>query len=261
VGEAAWGKQGLKGGPDAGGETPHGGWGFCGFQRRPNGLSCGSLRVWGARTAIGEPPLVEDGTLQSDGDVRDSASQERAQQRAHEPAPGRSAPEARAASGSAPYTAGWFAQIGLEILSASATEVLAEWTVGPRHLQPHGIVHGGVYASVVESCCSVGAVLAAPAGKQVVGVENHTSFLRPVREGRLRARAVPLHAGRQAQLWECTISDQSERLIATGRVRLFCVDPPAAAQAGGPSTGQPSTGQPSTGQPSTGQPPTGQSAG
>ena len=131
-----------------------------------------------------------------------------------------------------PAHSGWFAQIGLEIVHASVSEVLAEWTIGERHLQPHGIVHGGVYASVVESCCSIGAVLAAPPGKQVVGVENHTSFLRPARAGRLRARATPLHAGRQAQLWECAISDESERLIATGRVRLFCVDPPGAERAG-----------------------------
>jgi 1,4-dihydroxy-2-naphthoyl-CoA hydrolase len=124
---------------------------------------------------------------------------------------------------------GWFAQIGLEIVHASASEVRAEWSIDERHLQPHGIVHGGVYASVVESCCSVGAVLAAPAGKQVVGVENHTSFLRAVREGRLRARAVPLHAGRQAQLWECAIVDEGDRLIATGRLRVFCVDAPDGA--------------------------------
>ena len=131
-----------------------------------------------------------------------------------------------------PARAGWFGQIGLEILRASASEVLAEWTIGERHLQPHGIVHGGVYASVVERCGSVGAVLAAPPGKQVVGVENHTSFLRPARAGRLRARATPLHAGRQAQLWECAIRDEAERLIATGRLRLFCIDAPNPERAG-----------------------------
>ena len=111
-------------------------------------------------------------------------------------------------------------------MRASASEVLAEWTIGERHLQPHGIVHGGVYASVVESCCSVGAVLAAPPGKQVVGVENHTSFLRPARA------ATRLHAGRQAQLWECAIWYEAERLFATGRLRLFCIDAPNPERAG-----------------------------
>jgi uncharacterized protein (TIGR00369 family) len=115
--------------------------------------------------------------------------------------------------------------LGFEIVSASAEEVVLEWLVDARHRQPQGIVHGGVYASAVESCCSIGALLAAPPGKLVVGVENHTSFLRPVREGRLRARAAPLHAGRRAQLWECAILDADQRLIATGRVRLMCVEP------------------------------------
>jgi len=155
--------------------------------------------------------------MQSDRDVPDAA-----------PAPGAGTAGSALATGIS--SAGWFAQMGLELTSASASEVLAEWSIGERHLQPHGIVHGGVYASVVESCCSIGAMLAAPAGKQVVGVENHTSFLRPVRTGRLRARAVPVHAGRQAQLWECAILDEGNRLIATGRVRLFCVDAPSGAQ-------------------------------
>src|SRR4051812_29542060 len=104
--------------------------------------------------------------MQSDRDVHEAAAAPRAD--AALP------PFVAAASGE-----GWFAQIGLELLSASSSEVLAEWSIAERHLQPHGIVHGGVYASVVESCCSIGALLAAPAGKQVVGVENHTSFVRP----------------------------------------------------------------------------------
>jgi uncharacterized protein (TIGR00369 family) len=56
-----------------------------------------------------------------------------------------------------------------------------------------------------------------------VGVDNHTSFVRAARHGRLRARATPLHIGRRAQLWECVIVDDSRRLIATGRLRLMCV--------------------------------------
>jgi 1,4-dihydroxy-2-naphthoyl-CoA hydrolase len=110
--------------------------------------------------------------------------------------------------------------LGLEIVKVSAAEVLAEWTIDQRHLQPHGVVHGGVYCSVVETCCSLGAQEAS-AGTPVVGVDNHTSFVRAAREGRLTARATPLHIGRRAQLWECVILDASQRLIATGRLRLM----------------------------------------
>lgn len=119
---------------------------------------------------------------------------------------------------------GWLQALGLELVEVTANSVVAHWDIDARHLQPQGIVHGGVYASVVETCCSVGATAAAPPGKVAVGIENHTSFIRPVREGRLSARAAPLQAGRRAQLWECNISDTAGRLIATGRLRLMCVD-------------------------------------
>jgi 1,4-dihydroxy-2-naphthoyl-CoA hydrolase len=126
--------------------------------------------------------------------------------------------------------AGWIEPLGLTWLELGAKAVVVEWTVSERQHQPHGIVHGGVYTTVVETCCSVGAFLAAPAGKVVVGVENHTSFLRPVRVGRLRAEARPLHAGARAQLWECNIADAEGRLIATGRLRVLAVESAAARE-------------------------------
>ena len=116
--------------------------------------------------------------------------------------------------------------MGLHVIKATVDEVVVEWEVGPEHKQPHGIVHGGVHCGVVESVCSIGASLQAAAdGKRAVGVENHTSFLRPVRSGRLRASGRPLHKGRRAQLWEAVIVDEEGRTVATGRVRLFSVDP------------------------------------
>ncbi len=94
-----------------------------------------------------------------------------------------------------------------------------------QHLQPHGIVHGGVYAGLVETVASVGAALNVMAhGLTAVGLENHTSFLRAVREGTLRATARPLTRGRRTQVWEATVTDSAGRVAATGRVRLLCLE-------------------------------------
>jgi uncharacterized protein (TIGR00369 family) len=122
-------------------------------------------------------------------------------------------------------TAGWASAMGLEFLTVTADEVVVEWTVDGRHLQPYGIVHGGVHSGVIETVCSLGAAAqAAPRGQIVMGIENHTSFLRAVRGGRLRATGKPIHVGQRAQLWEANIVDAEGRVIATGRVRLFCQD-------------------------------------
>jgi uncharacterized protein (TIGR00369 family) len=124
---------------------------------------------------------------------------------------------------------GWNEAMGVHFLRATEDEVIAEWDVGPQHLQGYGIVHGGVYAGVIETIASVGAALhAIVAGRSVVGLENHASFIHAVREGRLRATAKPLTRGRRSQVWEGTVTDVGGRLIATGRVRLLCLEPEAS---------------------------------
>jgi 1,4-dihydroxy-2-naphthoyl-CoA hydrolase len=117
--------------------------------------------------------------------------------------------------------------LGMEIVSASSSEVVLRWTIAPeKHFQPHGIVHGGVYCSAIETACSVGASINAAErtpGGSAVGLENHTSFIRAVREGTLTATARPITRGRTTQVWECAVHDEQQRVIATGRVRLLCV--------------------------------------
>jgi 1,4-dihydroxy-2-naphthoyl-CoA hydrolase len=121
---------------------------------------------------------------------------------------------------------GWTAAMGLELLKCERDEVVVEWSVDARHHQPFGIVHGGVHCGVIETVCSLGAGLhAAERGQTVVGVENHTSFIRAVTTGRLRASGKPIHVGQRAQLWEATITDAGGRIIATGRVLLMSLDP------------------------------------
>ncbi|MCW2777564.1 MAG: PaaI family thioesterase, partial [Frankiales bacterium] len=102
--------------------------------------------------------------------------------------------------------------------------------IGPHLHQPYGIVHGGVYCSVVETTASVGGALWFGDRGSVVGVSNHTNFLRAVRDGVLEVRATPVHRGRTSQLWNVEITSEDGKLVAKGEVRLANVQ---AAQIGG----------------------------
>ncbi|MFN2591546.1 MAG: PaaI family thioesterase [Candidatus Dormibacteria bacterium] len=107
----------------------------------------------------------------------------------------------------------------------------AHLDVEDRHTQPAGLVHGGVYCAIVETLASVGASLTAGAdGRVAVGLENHTSFLRPVRQGTLDAVAHPVNRGRLTHLWEVLISDDRRRPVARGSLRLAILDPQPVAQ-------------------------------
>jgi uncharacterized protein (TIGR00369 family) len=112
--------------------------------------------------------------------------------------------------------------LGLRFLQATREKVVAEITVGTSHHQAYGIVHGGVYTSMVETACSVGAAMhAATHGASAVGLENHTSFLHAVREGTLRVEATPVECGLRTQLWQASVFDNRDRIVASGRVRMF----------------------------------------
>ena len=112
--------------------------------------------------------------------------------------------------------------LGLTYLDMTPDGGRAQLQMSDELLQPHGIVHGGVYCSIVESLASVSASvwLAANGGGRVVGVNNNTDFLRAVGAGTVTAASTPIHRGRRQQLWLITISGDDDRLLARGQVRL-----------------------------------------
>jgi uncharacterized protein (TIGR00369 family) len=119
---------------------------------------------------------------------------------------------------SAPYDA----TLGLVYTDVTPDGLKAQLEVTPHLLQPMGIVHGGVWCSMVESMASVSAYvwLKDNGGGNVVGVNNNTDFLRAITEGTAYGVSEPVHRGRRQQLWLVTIRDDEQRLIARGQVRL-----------------------------------------
>lgn len=125
---------------------------------------------------------------------------------------------------------GFYELVGIEVVEASPARVVARLRVERKHLQPYGIVHGGVYAAITETAASLGAALSAmerDPGSGAVGLENHMTFVRSAREGaELVAEATPLHAGRRAQSWRVEVRDASTgKLQAQSTVRLLTTAP------------------------------------
>ena len=119
---------------------------------------------------------------------------------------------------------GFDATLGLVLDSVSPDLVIAHLEPDDRHLQPYGLVHGGVYCSIVESLGSVGSALHAIERGLVgaVGLSNSTEFLRSHREGRLDARATPIHQGRSRQLRLVEITRASDgKPVARGQLSTY----------------------------------------
>lgn len=117
-------------------------------------------------------------------------------------------------------------EVGLVLDEVGATRVRGHLDLGADHHTPWGMVHGGVYTTVVESAASIGASEAVrPRGQVAVGLTNTTQFLRSLTGGRVVVDAVALHQGRSQQLWNVDITDDSGRLVAHGELRLQNLTP------------------------------------
>lgn len=130
-----------------------------------------------------------------------------------------------------PGSAGTFARAsGFVPDEVSGTRVTGSVDLGPGQHTPWGVVHGGVYCTVVESAASIGASAAvADRGQFAVGVNNSTDFLRPATAGRLDVVAEPVQQGRTLQLWLVTLTRVEDgKLVARGQVRLQNVPLPGA---------------------------------
>ncbi len=116
----------------------------------------------------------------------------------------------------------------IEFEESGPTKVTGSVAADERHHQPWGLVHGGLYTTVIETFATTGAYQAVKdSGRQAVGVANVTDFLRPHRAGRLRVLATAVHQGRTQQLWDVEIRrPEDDKLVARGQVRLQNVEAP-----------------------------------
>jgi 1,4-dihydroxy-2-naphthoyl-CoA hydrolase len=136
--------------------------------------------------------------------------------------------ENAAAEFAAAVMGGFNQVLGFVLDEQTGDRVRGHVTVHDALLQPYGIVHGGVYASLAETAASVAGALwhmGRVEGGRCVGVNNNTSFLRATREGTISVEATPLHRGRTLQLWKVEMTDEQGRLIAHSEVRLANLSP------------------------------------
>jgi 1,4-dihydroxy-2-naphthoyl-CoA hydrolase len=116
--------------------------------------------------------------------------------------------------------------IGIELLEAEGETARGRLAITGAILQPYGIVHGGAYAALAETVTSAATHLhVAREGKLAMGQSNNTTFLRPVTEGNINARARTRHRGRTTWVWDVEMTDDEGRLCAFATVTIAVREP------------------------------------
>jgi uncharacterized protein (TIGR00369 family) len=122
---------------------------------------------------------------------------------------------------------------GLRLVSVSPEEVVAVVDVTEDHLQPFGLVHGGLFAAMAESTASLGTSAGVGEdGRTATGFASQTNFLRPILGGTVRATARRRHRGRSTWIWEVDITDDEHRLCGLVRMTIAVRDASPRRSAG-----------------------------
>jgi uncharacterized protein (TIGR00369 family) len=100
-----------------------------------------------------------------------------------------------------------FAQwLGMNTAEAGEGWFEVRLTIEPHHTQHDGVVHGGVIATLADTCAAMAAHTLAAPREQVLTVEFKINYLRAARSGTLRGRGTVLRQGRtltaaESEIW------------------------------------------------------------
>src|ERR1700730_1862452 len=106
------------------------------------------------------------------------------------------------------------ALLGLSLQSLEKGHVVFSMRVRPRHKQLHGVVHGGVLATLADTVAAIAAYTTVPKGTQIATVEMKINFLEAVPGGRIKAEGRVLRTGRNFVVTECEIYKEDGKMAA-----------------------------------------------
>lgn len=97
--------------------------------------------------------------------------------------------------------------LGFELISTDNGRITAAFEVQRHHLAPNGYLHAASIIMLADSCCGVGCMLHLPDGAQsFTTIEIKSNHLGTARDGRVECEAIPVHKGRQTQVWDATVT-------------------------------------------------------
>lgn len=121
-------------------------------------------------------------------------------------------------------TSPFFELLSMEIKYLRWGESRLEVEVQKKHLQPFGMVHGGVCASLVDASVYWAVYAGFERAVGLTTMDLRLNYLAPVKEGKMIAKGRSIKTGKTVCLGEATIEDDNGRLLSHGTSTLMVVE-------------------------------------
>jgi uncharacterized protein (TIGR00369 family) len=110
----------------------------------------------------------------------------------------------------------FFTLLSMHITNLDWGESRLEIAVEEKHLQPFGMVHGGVYASVMDAAAFWAVQPQIGDDFGVTTVELKLNYLAPTSSGSLIAKGKSIKVGQSICLAEASVENETGKLLAHG---------------------------------------------
>jgi len=119
------------------------------------------------------------------------------------------------------------ALIGMDIEAVEPGRVVFGFEPAEFHLNPNGVLHGGIAALVCDTACGCAVSTELPAGETCATLEIKVNYIRPIGAGasRLACTGTVLHLGRRSALAEAKLLDSQGKLVAHATSTLMIFPP------------------------------------
>jgi uncharacterized protein (TIGR00369 family) len=110
----------------------------------------------------------------------------------------------------------YFSLLSMQVMGLNWGESRLEILVQEKHLQPFGLVHGGVFASLIDAAAFWAVYTEVPEELGMTTVELKLNYLAPLSAGRMVASGKCLRVGKTLCLGEASILNEEGTLLAHG---------------------------------------------
>jgi len=109
----------------------------------------------------------------------------------------------------------------MQLVSIFVDEAVVKLKTEQCHLQPFGIVHGGVLATLVDTATFWSVFLRLPEEAGLVNIDLKLNYLKSISTGLMTAQGRCIRAGRTINYAEASVKDKEGNLIAHGTSTLM----------------------------------------
>lgn len=105
--------------------------------------------------------------------------------------------------------------LGMKLIELTDGEATLEMEMRDELRQPHGLLHGGATASLIDTATAFANVTAMKEDEKAATVDLTVHFLRPVVSGKVTCKAKIVKAGRRLSTITADVYDNEKKIVAT----------------------------------------------